>query len=246
MRKSISRKLNRLAVLLIKSVVLVAVVSGSLWLLLHLNFFYVEHIIVEPSGESDFTYIDREVIKDQLLPYEGRRIFWVSTNEVHNLIVENNPFAKSVYVSKRIPDSLIVRIVEKDPMAVVREGDINLIEQVCAGPLLETDFVINSDGTVIANCSENMKACVRVPLLVVDHLESNTEVLLNSQRWASLFDLVNLLTSLKYDVVGYGHHQIHMVFNQDNCQVAGAVNAFYQVYQLLRFLRVHTSSRLIQ
>jgi len=139
-----------------------------------------------------------------LLTYEGKRIFSVSTKEVHKLIVDNNPFVHSVYVSKRIPDSLVVRIVEKDPMAVVREGDINLLEQVCAGPILDTDFVINSDGTIITDCSENMRACVRVPLLVVNHLESNTEVLLNPQRWEELFDLVSSLAFFKYDVVGYG------------------------------------------
>lgn len=186
--------------LLFASLLVIAVVE----LLLHMNLFYIEKITVEPYEGLSFMYIDENLIHDSVLYFEGKRIFSVKTRDVSEMVMRSDPFISHVYVSKRLPSELIIRIVERESAAVVREGNINQIEQVCAGPILENDIAIDSSGKKIAQCNENMRACVKLPLFVFSTLDFQVDTILPSEKLKKLFNFVTELKEKNVKVQGFG------------------------------------------
>lgn len=199
------RKLSAFRVTSVLKTLIILCILGSLaWFLFHLNLFYIERIEVLPLIEKQFEFVDKAKIQNELLPYEGQRIFSIRTDSVRNSVLLADPFVDKVYVSKQMPSTMLVKIVEKQPAAVVRQGDINQIENVCTGTILDSDIVIDSKGKTITTCESNRTACVRLPLFVVKTVEISTEYIMTEKMASALYDLVSTLNRENIKVAGFG------------------------------------------
>jgi hypothetical protein len=204
-RSFILRKLAQLHIPSIaRAVVMVAIAGVLVWLLFQLNLFYVETIDVVPSVGNRFLFVDKEYIESELLTFEGQRIISVKTQSVKDVVLLADAFVDKVYVSKRLPSTLVVRVSEKQPAAIVRQGNINQIEQVCAGPIMDSDIVIDSRGKTIVTCDAHKAACVRLPLYVISTPVTAVESIISSEQASDMYDLVSALRDEKLTVLGYG------------------------------------------
>lgn len=194
--------------ILLRKVIIPAGVLGVLtllgWLVMQLNLFYVQTIEVIPLTGNVFKFVDKSAIDSAVLSFEGKRIFSIRTKDVENTVLRTDPFVRVSYVAKRLPSTIIVRIEEKLPVAIVREGNINQIEQVLAGPILDTDIVIDEEGENITDCTANRKACVKLPLLIIPSNNSDLADTLVYGDIDNLFELIQQLKDKKVAVSGFG------------------------------------------
>lgn len=182
----------------------IAVVAVLIWLIFQMNLFYVSQVEIRSQNGDELEYVDGDLLAEELTSYEGKRIFSIDTKEIKERALQLDPFIELIYVTKRIPDTLVIRIVEKQPAGIVREGDVNQIETICSTPHENNDRVVDSNGQLIATCGENTRACVRLPLFIVEKIQEGTDTLIPSNSATLLYDLVNTLREEEIEVSGFG------------------------------------------
>lgn len=141
-----------------RPVIIVVLVLSVGYLVFNLNIFYVEDITVTPLTEKSFRYIDDEEIEDFLLSYIGKRIFSISTSKVETDVYNQFAFSDEVYVSKRFPNKLQVRIVEREPVLYV-ETSVNNQDQSDTSP----GYLIDKNLYVLSSCLNYSKRCEELP-----------------------------------------------------------------------------------
>ncbi|GAG84065.1 unnamed protein product, partial [marine sediment metagenome] len=152
-------KLLRLAFI---AVLLGAVVYG----ILNLNLFYIQNLNISSFDDSSLTNVTEEEIDDYLVVYLGRRLFWVRPTDVENDLQYQFPFIESAYVTKQIPDTLTIRIVERDPVLIFHPVDASKLFKTNNSETLD-GYIIDSDGLVLDTCEENNDLCDELPLCTI-------------------------------------------------------------------------------
>ena len=87
------------------------------------NLFELKNIDI--SGND---YIDREEIMDSIILNTEVSLFSLNIQKIKNNL-EKNPFIKTVYIGREIPDKLIIKIIERTPIAlIIQEENIFFID----------------------------------------------------------------------------------------------------------------------
>lgn len=144
------------------AILAIAILSALGFIMFNLNLFYVQKFEVESLGEGDLKYIDQEDVNDLLVDYIGERIFEVDTSAVESVLKNSLSYIDEVYVSKRVPNSLQVRIVERAPTLKLSKG--------------EDIYLIDSDGLVLEDCMVKNSKCGDVPIVKVSYYTSEINV----------------------------------------------------------------------
>jgi len=128
---------------------------------------YVETIDVTGLQDNSLTYIAPEAVQKALIDSLGKRIFFVSPNQIEKQVKTEFPFAQEVYASKRIPDTLVVRIVERDPVLTVRFVDVTHMFSSSLDVEPDSDMLIDGEGIVLSTCTASLEFCSDHPLCLV-------------------------------------------------------------------------------
>lgn len=155
-----------------------------IFLLFNLNIFYVQNFIVTSFDEEELVYIDDEEVQDSLIEYIGQRLFQLDVNEVESTVLESFTFVMEVYVSKRVPNSVTVKIVERIPTLTIK------FEKV--------DYLIDDDGIVLCTCEDYSDACEGIPSVVVTGYKREIEI--GQKPFITEIDEVVEIASLETDV----------------------------------------------
>ncbi len=133
-----------------------------IFLLFNLNIFYVQNFIVTSFDEEELEYIDDEEVRDSLVEYIGQRLFQLDVNEVESTVLESFTFAKEVYVSKRVPNSVNVKIIERIPTLTIKYGKV--------------DYLMDDEGIVLGTCEDYFDACEGIPSVTVTGYNRDIEM----------------------------------------------------------------------
>lgn len=151
-RKQVKILLQKLT----RSAVPVLVFTFVLFFVLQLNVFYVGTIDIHALDEGPLNYIDVGDIESETLPYLGKRLFSIKTGEIETLLDERFPFIDRVYVSKRIPDTILIRIIEHQPSFVLSMGSV---ETLFSERPADERMIVDQSGNVLAACADEPDIC---------------------------------------------------------------------------------------
>ncbi|MEA3356887.1 MAG: FtsQ-type POTRA domain-containing protein [Patescibacteria group bacterium] len=148
----------------ILSFVLPACIIGGVGvLLMNLNLFYIQNIEVESLGDESLKYVTSNDVQLELVDYIGQRLFKVNLDEVQHQIRNEFAFVSQVYVTKKFPNSLVVRIVERQPAII-----INSPGEVPSGDALDSEvpndkYIVGTKGVVLDDCVHRDSLCSNLP-----------------------------------------------------------------------------------
>ncbi|MBN1617844.1 FtsQ-type POTRA domain-containing protein [Candidatus Dojkabacteria bacterium] len=139
---------------------ILAIAIGLFFFISRLNLFYIETINVESLNGDKLTYLDSEELEDQVVDYLGVNFFEVDTTKIEKQISNDNSFVKNVYVTKRFPSTITVRIEERQPIVVLTSkfGQNLGVEET-----ENESFLTSVDGYILASCSNNEQLCQNLP-----------------------------------------------------------------------------------
>ncbi len=141
---------------------------GALFFISKLNLFYLGKVTVLPFAEEKFKYIEEKPVQKELAGFMGKRIWSVSLKDVKDAVIKKFPFISDVYVTKRAPDTLIVRITEREPaLALGIQQDATNVDVI---------FLIDKDGMVLGNCSDYLEICSVLPYYYISATKVELEV----------------------------------------------------------------------
>lgn len=179
---------------LIKTLLWVLVVLGSAaliyFLLTNLNIFFVEKVNFEPIGSEEFKYLDKEELEKQSLELYGEKIINVNVEKVEKDIKDKNIFIEKIYVSKRFPKTINIRINEYEPNLVIEYQK----------PLIRSSspkFLISDDGLILAECVEFEESCRKLPRLY--YLNGNDIPEVGDEIHGTFFDNTSKLIDILED-----------------------------------------------
>lgn len=122
-------------------------------IMFNLNLFFVQNFDVTSFDDEELSNIDSEEVEDFLVSYIGKRIFEVDTREIEVKLQEEYSYIRDVYVSKRVPNSLQIRIIERIPTLIITNKSI--------------DYLLDDDGQILEDCSiEGTKCSVKIKINV--------------------------------------------------------------------------------
>ena len=127
-----------------------------------LNIFYVQSLEIESLEAEVLTYVDREEIEDSLVDFIGMRLFQLDTSSVESKLSEDFTFIKESFVSKRVPNSLSIKIVERVPTLNLTKGKIS--------------YLLDDEGLVLGLCTDYESYCDKVPIVTVSNYVGEIEV----------------------------------------------------------------------
>jgi cell division septal protein FtsQ len=120
---------------------------------------HVEGQVITPAHIRDYTGLR-----------EGTNLFAVNLGRVHADFLQKTPLAKSIVIQRQLPDTVIVNVVERVPLARLgRWGSMGVDREGYVFPLRSG----TREFAVITGCAEgNMKPGARVDQQVLDALET--------------------------------------------------------------------------
>lgn len=140
----------------------IAVLAIIIYLILTLNIFYVQKFEIESFDREELVYLNEEEISDFLTEYIGTRLFELNVAEVEQKLIDEFSFIKNVYVSKRAPNSISVKIVERVPtLALVKD---------------KIFYLLDDEGMVLGLCDEYEKYCKNIPSVSVLNYKGDIEI----------------------------------------------------------------------
>ena len=164
--KRISRNIKSSAQLFWKRsggfVIGILLITLITYLAFTLNIFYVQTFEIEPLESDELTYIDREEVEDSLVEFIGVRLFQLDTTSVENKLSKDFTFIKDTFVSKRVPNSLSIKIVERVPT-------LNLTKE-------KVSYLLDDEGLVLGLCTDYQSYCEKVPSVTVTSYIGEIEV----------------------------------------------------------------------
>lgn len=119
------------------------------------NLFELKNIDI--SGNN---YISIEEIMDSIILNTEASLFSLNIQKIKNNL-EKNPFIKTVYIGREIPDKLIIKIIERTPIALIIQE--------------ENIFFIDYDNFSLPVNSKTINA-FPVPILNIDKKNKNTSI----------------------------------------------------------------------
>lgn len=132
-----------------KTISTILAISAVILFIFNLNIFYIEDVQVSPFEQKSFTYIEMEEIEKCLLDCVGERIFWVDIDKISQGVLKKSPFVSEVYVSKKFPNIISVKIIERVPtLKVQAENGV---------------FMIDKDLIVLSKCDKYPATCQELP-----------------------------------------------------------------------------------
>ena len=115
------------------------------------KFFVIKSIKIENTS-----LIKKEDINEKLKHILGKNIFYIKTNEI-NEPIKNTNFLKKIEVKKKYPDTIIIKIFETKPLAVINKG--------------KDKYILDSMSNLVA--SENKKIYKNLPIIFGDYAEKH-------------------------------------------------------------------------
>lgn len=143
-------------------VVVFAVLLFVGYFIVNLNVFYIQHVEVEQLTGDPFVNVSEDELESQLVEYIGQRIFLVQPGDIEQRMISANPFLKEVYAGKRLPNTINVKITERQPAIVV-----NITTSIALDEHLVTGFVADSEGYILASCIDEPLMCTNLPFINV-------------------------------------------------------------------------------
>ncbi|MFH1547052.1 MAG: FtsQ-type POTRA domain-containing protein [bacterium] len=131
------------------------VMAVLFYLAFNLNIFYVQNFEIEAFEKDELAYLDEEEIRDEISEFIGIRLFQLDVSKVEKKLRDNFPFISQVYVSKRAPNSLSIKIIERVPTLKLVKGN--------AG------YLVDDGGVILGECVEYEKYCENVPFVGVTY-----------------------------------------------------------------------------
>lgn len=146
-------------------------IVGVVYIILSLNIFYIETIEIETLADSKLEYLNEEEIRESLVDIIGQRFFSVNPGQIEEEMIEKFTFVKEIYVTKRIPDSVIIRLSERNPQIVVGQVTTTTDELSSSKGLFDfilkdSDVIIDEEGVVLAQCNDEGELCNELPRCV--------------------------------------------------------------------------------
>lgn len=132
------------------------------YILFTLNIFYVQNFDIKSFDKDELVYLDNEELEDKLAEFIGIRLFQLDVTKVEKKLIDNFPFVKEVYVSKRVPNSLSIKIVERIPT-------LKLVKD-------KLSYLMDDDGMILGVCTDFENYCENVPTITVLHYLGMIEV----------------------------------------------------------------------
>ena len=188
-------------------------ISAIVYVVLSLNLFYIEHIEVQPLTEDNLQYIESDELRDSLVDVIGQRFFTVSPSEIEAQLLEEFPFIQELYVTKRIPKTILVRVSERTPVMVMNNmvgtpsddtSSIDAFTDIHSVPSAE-DILVDSDGFVLAQCTDEEELCKELPRCATDNtwgIRPPGSTIFFTEL-SGVVEIDSLFIDGSYDVVGY-------------------------------------------
>jgi hypothetical protein len=143
--------------------VIAIVILGFLgFVMFNLNLFFVQNFEVTSFDEDNLRYIDSEEVEDFLVGYIGKRIFDVDNSSIEKELKENYSYIYEVYVTKRVPNTLQIRIVERKPTLKLKSGD-----QV---------YLMDIDGFILDDCLKSESHCGDFPVVEASYYSGQIQI----------------------------------------------------------------------
>ncbi len=163
----IHRKLSRTPTFKISKVAaILGAIFFTLYFITRLNIFFIEDIEITTLEGTPFEYISESSVEESLIDYIGVRLFSLDTEIVEKKVRSEVPFAKEVYVTKRFPDTLVVRITERDP--AIKISQLNNAKS--------NEVILDEEGNVLDSCLSFPETCKQLPLCQIESDPSEFEL----------------------------------------------------------------------
>lgn len=130
----------------------------------NLNIFFIQNFEVEGFAGKEIQFINSEAVKDSLDTYYGQRLFLVNTEEIANSLKKEFAFIDTLYVTKHVPDTIKVRIVERTPYLVLGRLDNNTLFPEVVSAIYENALLIDKDRYIVGTCSIEGQLCEKLPV----------------------------------------------------------------------------------
>jgi hypothetical protein len=133
-----------------------------IYLAFTLNIFYVQSFDIEVFEGDELIYVDREEVEDSLVEFIGMRLFQLDVTEVERELSKDFIFIEEAFVSKRVPNSLSIKIVERIPTLNLTKDKIS--------------YLLDDEGLVLGICIDYKSYCEKVPVVTVNNYVGEIEV----------------------------------------------------------------------
>ncbi|MBN2100526.1 FtsQ-type POTRA domain-containing protein [Candidatus Dojkabacteria bacterium] len=183
---------------ILKVILLILFAALVLYLISNLNIFFIDTVEirspnVKDSGKdnaSALTYIDEQDIRDIVEEHIGQRIFLVDNQQIQDDLSSRFSFIKEVYVSKRFPSTLSVKIIERTPLIKIvanNEEQTSDDEQNC--------ILIDDQNKILTDCNELPNVAAGLPTCEVTLL--NSKEIASTYRSIEVESLIKILEEIK-------------------------------------------------
>jgi hypothetical protein len=148
---------------IIRVTLIFALIAAVAYGIANLNIFFIQDFEVEGFAGEELEYIREDQVEEALDMYYGQRLFLVSTDEITDSLKSEFPFIDTVYVTKHVPDSIKVRIVEREPYLVLGELDAKELFPAVTSAIYDSAVLIDETRYVLGMCSAEGLLCDKLP-----------------------------------------------------------------------------------
>ena len=108
-------------------IILVLMISGGIFYLLFLSSpFQIQKIKIsgnEKVPTEDIRSLIEKVAEKKILVFQTKSIFLTTTNQIQKIIFENFPQITKVEFEKQLPQTLVIKIEERKPIAIFSQNE---------------------------------------------------------------------------------------------------------------------------